>query len=160
MSHMMKKLPMELYLLCISVIHRVLCYQKRCRVRLNYQWKEMWTALISLLRFVTQNESNLAKRMDIFLLCLQVVNIFNLFITYGDTFLPTPSSYDELYYEIIRMNSVFDNLNAMGKFSLTDYYNSPAHQPISPLHGVLDLQGIVSVWWKGREKEKGLKGNL
>lgn len=122
MSHMMKKLPMELYLLCISVIHRVLCYQKRCRVRLNYQWKEMWTALISLLRFVTQNESNLAKRMDIFLLCLQVVNIFNLFITYGDTFLPTPSSYDELYYEIIRMNSVFDNLNAMGKFFLAEYY--------------------------------------
>lgn len=34
------------------------------------------------------------------------MNIFNLFITYGDTFLSTPSSYDELYYEIMRMHQV------------------------------------------------------
>jgi hypothetical protein len=38
-----------------------------------------------------------------------------MFITYGDTFLPTPSSYDELYYEIIRMHQSFDNLYSMGK---------------------------------------------
>jgi len=44
----------------------------------------------------------------------QIVNIFNLFITYGDTFLPNPNSYDELYYEIIRMHQVFDNLYSMG----------------------------------------------
>ena len=44
----------------------------------------------------------------------QVVNIFNLFITYGDTFLPNPNSYDELYYEIVRMHQVFDNLYSMG----------------------------------------------
>ena len=47
---------------------------------------------------------------------LQVVNIFNLFITYGDTFLPNPNSYDELYYEIVRMHQVFDNLYSMGTF--------------------------------------------
>jgi hypothetical protein len=33
---------------------------------------------------------------------LQSTVIFNLFITYGDTFLPSPSSYDELYYELVR----------------------------------------------------------
>lgn len=46
---------------------------------------------------------------------MQVVNLFNMFITYGDTFLPTPSSYDELYYEIIRMHQNFDNLYSMGE---------------------------------------------
>ena len=45
----------------------------------------------------------------------QVVNIFNLFITYGDTFLPSPTSYDELYYEIIRVHQIFDNLYSMGE---------------------------------------------
>ncbi|KAF5276242.1 hypothetical protein FQR65_LT04047 [Abscondita terminalis] len=114
MSHMMKKLPMELYLLCLGVIHRLLCYQKKCRIRINYPWKDLWTSLITLLRFLVQHESNLSKKMNIFDLSLQVTNIFNLFITYGDTFLPTPGSYDELYYEIIRMHQVFDNVYSMG----------------------------------------------
>lgn len=52
----------------------------------------------------------------------QIVNIFNLFITYGDTFLPNPNSYDELYYEVIRMHQVFDNLYSMGEqFSMNMY---------------------------------------
>lgn len=116
----MKKFPMELYVLCIGVIHRVLCYEKRCRIRINYQWKELWTALITLLRFLVQNETNLTKKMNIFDLSIQVVNILNLFITYGDTFLPTPGSYDELYYELIRMHQVFDNVYTMGKFAFNN----------------------------------------
>ena len=39
--------------------------------------------------------------------------IFNLFITYGDTFLPSPSSYDELYYELVRCHTTFDALYSM-----------------------------------------------
>lgn len=114
-SHLMKKFPMELYLLCIGVIHRILCYQKRCRVRLNYPWKELWSALIGLLRFLVNQEQTLVKKCNIFHLSLQVVNIFNLFITYGDTFLATTNSYDELYYELNREEKVFTEIHAMGK---------------------------------------------
>jgi len=113
MSHLMKRFPLELYLQCVGIIHRVLCYQKLCRVRLGYQWRELWSALMSLLKFLVANEATVVKRSNVFELAQLVVNIFNLFITYGDTFLPTPSSYDELYYELIRMHQVFSNLYSM-----------------------------------------------
>nr|CAH7725415.1 unnamed protein product [Callosobruchus chinensis] len=114
LSHMMKKFPMELYILCMGVIQRILCYQKKCRIRLNYMWKDLWTSLISLLRFILQNENYLGKKINIFELSIKVVNILNFFITYGDNFLPTPGSYDELYYEVIRMYQVFNNIYSMG----------------------------------------------
>nr|XP_025130177.1 UPF0668 protein C10orf76 homolog isoform X5 [Bubalus bubalis] len=114
-THMMKEFPMDLYVRCIQVVHKLLCYQKKCRVRLHYTWRELWSALINLLKFLMSNETVLLAKHNIFTLALMIVNLFNMFITYGDTFLPTPSSYDELYYEIIRMHQSFDNLYSMEK---------------------------------------------
>ncbi|XP_063826710.1 armadillo-like helical domain-containing protein 3 [Ostrinia nubilalis] len=110
MCHLLKKFPGELYQLCVGVLLRLLSYQKRCRVRLARDWRPLWAALIALLKFLVTNESTLLRRHNIFVMAQQVVNIFNLFITFGDTFLPTPASYDQLYYELIRMHQVFDNL--------------------------------------------------
>ncbi|KAL0616399.1 Armadillo-like helical domain-containing protein 3 [Plecturocebus cupreus] len=76
-------------------------------------------ALINLLKFLMSNETVLLAKHNIFTLALMIVNLFNMFITYGDTFLPTPSSYDELYYEIIRMHQSFDNLYSMDGVSLS-----------------------------------------
>ncbi|XP_046977824.1 armadillo-like helical domain-containing protein 3 [Vanessa cardui] len=110
MCHLLKKFPGALYEQCVGVLLRLLSYQKRCRVRLARDWRPLWAALIALLRFLVAHEASLLRRHNVFLMAQQVVNIFNLFITFGDTFLPTPSSYDQLYYELIRMHQVFDNL--------------------------------------------------
>lgn len=72
MSHMMKKLPIELFLQNVSIIHRLLCYQKRNSVRLPYNWKDLWAALIALAKFLVTNEAYLAKKMNIFQLAHQV----------------------------------------------------------------------------------------
>uniref|UniRef100_A0A3P8WKY5 Armadillo like helical domain containing 3 n=1 Tax=Cynoglossus semilaevis TaxID=244447 RepID=A0A3P8WKY5_CYNSE len=112
-THMMKDFPMDLYLRCVQIIHKLLCYQKKCRIRLHYTWRELWSALINLVKFLLSNETTLLVKHNIFHLALLVVNLFNMFITYGDTFLPSSNSYDELYYEIVRMHQVFDNLYCM-----------------------------------------------
>uniref|UniRef100_A0A8K9V1G6 Armadillo like helical domain containing 3 n=1 Tax=Oncorhynchus mykiss TaxID=8022 RepID=A0A8K9V1G6_ONCMY len=123
-THMMKDFPMDLYMRCVQVIHKLICYQKKCRIRLHYTWRELWSALINLLKFLLSNETVLLAKHNIFHLALLVVNLFNMFITYGDTFLPTSNSYDELYYEIVRMHQIFDNLYCMGQsvFSVRNLY--------------------------------------
>jgi hypothetical protein len=116
-SHMIKqKFPIEIYLLGVGIIHRLLVYQKRCHVRLNYEWKNLWSALIHLLKFLVYQEPYLVKKYNIFQLALQVVNLFNLFIAYGDTFLRKTTMYDELYYELNREEKIFSEIHACGKF--------------------------------------------
>lgn len=116
-SHMIKqKFPLELYLLSIGIIHRLLVYQKRCHARLTYEWKTLWSALISLLKFLVYQEPYLVKKCNIFSLATQVVNIFNLFIAYGDTFLKRTTMYDELYYELNREEKIFSEIHACGEY--------------------------------------------
>ncbi|XP_074604539.1 armadillo-like helical domain-containing protein 3 [Brevipalpus obovatus] len=112
-THLTKNLLCELYIFAIGVIHRLLCFQKRSKIRFNYSWRELWYALINLIKFLVNNESELIKKWNILSLSNCVVDIFNLFITFGDTFLPSPQSYDDLYYEIIRMHIIFDNLYSL-----------------------------------------------
>lgn len=116
-SHMIKqKFPIELYLLSVGIIHRLLVYQKRCHVRLNFEWKVLWAALMNLLKFLVYQEPYLVKKCNIFLLATQVCNIFNLFIAYGDTFLKKTSMYDELYYELNREEKIFSEIHACGEY--------------------------------------------
>ncbi|KAJ7397566.1 hypothetical protein BTVI_134197 [Pitangus sulphuratus] len=83
--------------------------------------------------FLMSNETVLLAKHNIFTLALMVVNLFNMFITYGDTFLPTPSSYDELYYEIIRMHQNFDNLYSMDEPQLWAKDAQVLLLPVAPL---------------------------
>uniref|UniRef100_A0A8C7IBM6 Armadillo like helical domain containing 3 n=1 Tax=Oncorhynchus kisutch TaxID=8019 RepID=A0A8C7IBM6_ONCKI len=104
-THMMKDFPMDLYMRCVQVIHKLICYQKKCRIRLHYTWRELWSALINLLKFLLSNETVLLAKHNIFHLALLVVNLFNMFITYGDTFLPTPTIFDNLYCMVLRVST-------------------------------------------------------
>ncbi|KAJ0033284.1 hypothetical protein NQD34_000391 [Periophthalmus magnuspinnatus] len=142
-THMMKDFPMDLYLRCVQIIHKLLCYQKKCRIRLHYTWRELWSALINLLKFLLSNETTLLAKHNIFQLALLVVNLFNMFITYGDTFLPTSNSYDELYYEIVRMHQVFDNLYCMvlRVSTNTGQWKEPASKVT---HALVNIRAIIN----------------
>ena len=116
-SNLRKSFPLHLHSLSLGIILRIICYQKKCNLRFEYHWTEVWSALINLLKFIVNHETDLLKsKHDIFSLALTAVNIFNLFITFGDTFLPSAQTYDQLYYEVIRMHIVFENLYLLGKF--------------------------------------------
>lgn len=46
LRHILRLTPVFLFLCyrrCIQVVHKLLCYQKKCRVRLHYTWRELWS---------------------------------------------------------------------------------------------------------------------
>ncbi|CDW57376.1 DUF1741 domain containing protein [Trichuris trichiura] len=104
LSNLMKCFPFDLYRRMLGIVHRIVCFNKKCKVRLDFNLHGLWNALLTLLRFVVVNSQTLLEDGDIFDLCNQVLTILNLFVTFGDTFLPEAESYDDLYYEILRNN--------------------------------------------------------
>jgi hypothetical protein len=65
--------------------------------------------------YATHSSQRCARASCVDSICFaQVATIFNLFITYGDTFLPSPADYDELYYELIRVRKLIDAFYSNG----------------------------------------------
>ncbi|XP_040574114.1 armadillo-like helical domain-containing protein 3 [Lepeophtheirus salmonis] len=98
----------ELVSQILSVVHRLLSYEKKSKTRIIYPWQDLWKVLMDLLESISKESNN--PPQDYFALAYKAVTIFNLFITFGDTFLPSPSTYDELYYEITRRSDIFSKL--------------------------------------------------
>ena len=102
----------ELYCRCMAVLQRILCYQKRLRLRVKFDWTTVWTSLFRLMKFVATPEK--FKLPHVPQLCCKLCQVFNLFITYGDIFLASPSDYDVLYYEIMRSSQIVEGLHELG----------------------------------------------
>ncbi|XP_015791968.1 UPF0668 protein C10orf76 homolog [Tetranychus urticae] len=144
-THLRKNFLCELYTLCIGVIHRLLCYQKKCKIRFNYSWRNLWYSLVNLLKFLVNHEAELIKKFSILRLANQIVNIFNLFITFGDTFLPSLQSYDDLHYEIIRMHNVFDNLYSVAiKYSSMEGSSPCKNHATRLASSLINIKAIIN----------------
>ncbi|KER29314.1 hypothetical protein T265_04056 [Opisthorchis viverrini] len=113
-GHLMKKLPYRLYSLACSICHNLLCYQTKHRIRLDFDWKQLWEALLSLLQFVLNLDKNSAPSNVSLSLMQQILDVFNFCILHGDNFLQAADVYDDLYYELIRMRGLFDNVYEHG----------------------------------------------
>ncbi|KAI8145127.1 hypothetical protein BJV82DRAFT_655834 [Fennellomyces sp. T-0311] len=106
-----KKLDLVTYKLALSIIHRILLYLKNYgNVRLDYHWADLWAAFTAILHFTVSNLEELKTREDFDGYVSSLINIFNLCVSHGETFLPDVLSYDTLYYEIIRGSDDFTTL--------------------------------------------------
>jgi hypothetical protein len=52
---------------------------------------------------------------------VQFISVFNMCVTYGETFLSDTKSYDSLYYEIIRATTDFIKLSEYGNNKTKTY---------------------------------------
>ena len=78
----------------------------------------LFCASYTKFRFITSNETTLLRQFShakVNRLIISALIIINIFITYGDIILQTTNKYDELYYELIRLKSIFLQVAAYTK---------------------------------------------
>ncbi|KAK4519064.1 uncharacterized protein ATC70_009294 [Mucor velutinosus] len=110
-----KKLDLTSYKLAFSIMHRILSFVSKHKIRLSYHWVELWPSLTSTLHFTAQRLEELRFKEEFSLFIASFVSVFNMCVTHGETFLSDTKSYDSLYYEIIRATTDF--------IKLSDYVN-------------------------------------
>ncbi|KYQ94419.1 hypothetical protein DLAC_04715 [Tieghemostelium lacteum] len=103
------KISMDIHQCAVDCLQRIVSYEKKTQTRLNHKWNDTWNSLFSLIGLVPTLPNDIQKTQSMHV-AISAVNIFNLFINYGDSFLSSPNDYSDLFYEIIRSGKVFDNL--------------------------------------------------
>lgn len=97
-----RHLDLPLYISCIGLIHRLLSYLFFTRTRLTYHWPLLWQTLLSFLRFLTTYAPSLTVQdPDLPLLIHPFLATLALAVTSGESFLPDPAAYDDLFYKLV-----------------------------------------------------------
>jgi hypothetical protein len=76
------------------------------KTRLPYHWSELWRTLLSLMRFLTTYASDLSNSPNITTLTTSLVDLVAFCVSAGDTFLPDPASYDDLFYKLVETGPI------------------------------------------------------
>ncbi|KAA1467980.1 DUF1741-domain-containing protein [Dentipellis sp. KUC8613] len=97
-----KRLEVSLYLLCIRTCHRVIWFLQKERIRLEYNWQELWSALLGLLDFLASKIDTLHTTEQVEGLVRETILLLDLAICKADVFLPTPEDVHRLIYEFMR----------------------------------------------------------
>lgn len=101
-----KRLDVDLYILSISIVLRIISHLSRSRTRLTYHWSELFRSLLTLVRFLTSYTADLKMLMNIEVLLDDLVNLIALSLSAGESFLPTPAAYDDLFYKLVETGEV------------------------------------------------------
>jgi hypothetical protein len=107
-----RRLDVGLYTLCVGILLRIISYMSRSRTRLNYHWADLFRALLSLVRFLTTYAADLKPLPHVDTLLDLVVNLLALGLSAGETFLPTPAAYDDLFYKVVETGDVLVKFRA------------------------------------------------
>lgn len=103
----------------IAVLIRLFTYLSSNKTRLAYHWAEMWRTLLSLMRFLTTYSSDLSSAPQIDTLTISLVDLIAFTLSTGDTFLPDPASYDDLFYKIVEAGPIIARFRDVYNLSKT-----------------------------------------
>ncbi|CAI7672643.1 unnamed protein product [Penicillium viridicatum] len=101
-----RRLDVNIYSHTIAITLRLLTYLSKNKIRLTYHWSELWRTLLSLMRFLTTYASDLTSNPKIQTLTTSLADLIAFCVSGGDTFLPDPASYDDLFYKLVETGPI------------------------------------------------------
>ncbi|CAK7264339.1 hypothetical protein SEPCBS119000_000945 [Sporothrix epigloea] len=108
-----RRLDVGLYTLLLGILLRLVAHLSRTHTRLTYaHWPDLFRALLSLVRFLNTYAADLrgaapsTSSPQLQSLVDHVVNLLALGLSAGESFLPTPAAYDDLFYKVVESGDV------------------------------------------------------
>lgn len=89
------------------------------KIRLTYHWSELWRTLLSLMRFLTTYATDLTSNPKTHTLTSSLADLMAFCVSAGDTFLPDPASYDDLFYKLVETGPVISKFRDVYAFTST-----------------------------------------
>ncbi|KAJ5880304.1 uncharacterized protein N7473_011357 [Penicillium subrubescens] len=114
-----RRLDVNIYSHTISITLRLLTYLSTNKIRLTYHWSELWRTLLSLMRFLTTYATDLSSNHNIKTLTSSLADLMAFCVSAGDTFLPDPASYDDLFYKLVETGPVISKFRDVYGFANT-----------------------------------------
>ncbi|PLB38247.1 ARMH3 family protein [Aspergillus candidus] len=145
LSHnLRRRLDVNLYSQSIAILLRLFTYLSMNKIRLTYHWSELWRTLLSLMRFLTTYSSDLTSHLHIETLTTTLVDLVAFCVSSGDTFLPDPTSYDDLFYKLVETGPIIVKFRDV--FSLRGPSTAKITDPTPPKNvHVAAIDTLISV---------------
>jgi hypothetical protein len=97
------------------------------KIRLTYHWSELWRTLLSLMRFLTTYATDLSTNPRTQTLTASLADLIAFCVSGGDTFLPDPASYDDLFYKLVETGPILAKFRHV--FTSPSSSNTSASKP-------------------------------
>ncbi|GAB7329524.1 hypothetical protein MBLNU13_g01293t2 [Cladosporium sp. NU13] len=105
-----KRLDTVFYKQSIIVLSRILSHLSKTRTKLPYHWSELWRSLLSFVRFLTTYAEDLNTLYGTSEVVQTLVDLLTLALNTGESFLPDPASYDDLFYKLVESSVALTDL--------------------------------------------------
>jgi hypothetical protein len=97
--------------LLLAIISKIIHYNRRTRIRLVYHWNELWRSLLGLLKFLLAKADDLTDQNGIDLLVNNLIDLLATSLAGGETFLPGPTDYDDLFYKLVQATTQLEQFS-------------------------------------------------
>ena len=97
---------LKFYSLFLGVLLRILSYLSRTKIRIAYHWSELWRALLAFMRFLITYESDIKANFRSTEMINALISLLAFALSSGETFLPDPASYDDLFYKLVECGDI------------------------------------------------------